>query len=165
MIIRPKVKNVGAHADDEVVHLYLHHVVGSVTRSVEELKGSRRLILATGGQRLPCPSPYPWRIGGLRSRHALHHIVEPRQIEVAVGSASDDNCLTGQFEIVGRPTPIARKVFFSHSTGARLMSKRIFATVPSSGGYALGRGICAKKLNCSRHRAGHAGRVTYLYKL
>lgn len=146
MIIRPKVKNVGAHADDEVVQLYLHHVVGSVTRSVKELKGSRRLILATGarGYRVLHPIRGALAVYG----RAMHYITSsnPGRLKWRSASASDDNCLTGQFEIVGRPTPIARKVFFSHSTVARLMSKRIFATVPSSGGYALGRGYVLKIL-------------------
>lgn len=42
------VRNTGATAGDEVVQLYLHDVVSSVTRPVKELKGFRRVTLAPG---------------------------------------------------------------------------------------------------------------------
>ena len=42
------VRNTGKVAGDEVVQLYLHDVVSSVTRPVKELKGFRRVTLAPG---------------------------------------------------------------------------------------------------------------------
>src|SRR5262249_33634385 len=42
------VKNTGKVAGDEVVQLYLHDVVSSVTRPTKELKGFRRVTLAPG---------------------------------------------------------------------------------------------------------------------
>jgi beta-glucosidase len=42
------VRNTGKTAGDEVVQLYLHDVVSSVTRPVKELKGFRRVTLAPG---------------------------------------------------------------------------------------------------------------------
>ena len=43
-----EVRNTGKVAGDEVVQLYLHDVVSSVTRPVKELKGFRRVTLAPG---------------------------------------------------------------------------------------------------------------------
>jgi beta-glucosidase len=43
-----EVRNTGAVAGDEVVQLYVHDVVSSVTRPVKELKGFRRVTLAPG---------------------------------------------------------------------------------------------------------------------
>lgn len=114
--IRLTVKNVGARAGDEVVQLYLHDVIGSVTRPVKELKGFRRLTLAAGQA---ASVTFTLSVAQLAFYDRdMRYIVEPGQIEVLVGSASDDIRLTGQFEIVGRPTPVARKVFFSRSTVA-----------------------------------------------
>jgi beta-glucosidase len=42
------VRNTGNIAGDEVVQLYLHDVISSVTRPVKELKGFRRVTLAPG---------------------------------------------------------------------------------------------------------------------
>ena len=42
------VTNTGKRASDEVVQLYIHDVVSSVTRPVQELKGFRRIHLAPG---------------------------------------------------------------------------------------------------------------------
>jgi beta-glucosidase len=43
-----QVKNTGKMAGDEVVQLYLHDVVSSVTRPIKELKGFKRVGLAPG---------------------------------------------------------------------------------------------------------------------
>ena len=42
------VTNTGKRAADEVVQLYIHDVVSSVTRPVQELKGFRRIHLGAG---------------------------------------------------------------------------------------------------------------------
>ena len=42
------VRNTGAVPGDEVVQLYVHQVVGSVTRPVKQLAGFRRIRLAPG---------------------------------------------------------------------------------------------------------------------
>jgi beta-glucosidase len=45
------VKNTGSRAGDEVVQLYIHQQVSSVTRPVKELKGFRRVALQPGESR------------------------------------------------------------------------------------------------------------------
>ena len=42
------VQNTGARAGEEVVQLYVHDLVGSVTRPVKELKGFQKIALAPG---------------------------------------------------------------------------------------------------------------------
>jgi len=42
------VSNVGKIAGEEVVQLYIHDLVGSVTRPVKELKGFRKILLQSG---------------------------------------------------------------------------------------------------------------------
>ena len=46
--VQVDVSNTGKLAGDEVVQLYLHQLVSSVTRPVKELKGFRRVTLAPG---------------------------------------------------------------------------------------------------------------------
>jgi beta-glucosidase len=43
-----KVKNAGRFDGEEVVQLYIHDLVGSVTRPVKELKGFRKVMIKTG---------------------------------------------------------------------------------------------------------------------
>ena len=42
------VTNDGERASDEAVQLYIHDLVGSVTRPLQELKGLRRVAVAPG---------------------------------------------------------------------------------------------------------------------
>jgi beta-glucosidase len=42
------VTNTGKYAGEEVVQLYIHDKVGSVTRPVKELKGFKKILLAPG---------------------------------------------------------------------------------------------------------------------
>ena len=46
--VRVEVRNTGKVRGDEVVQLYLHHLVSSVTQPVKELRGFRRVTLAPG---------------------------------------------------------------------------------------------------------------------
>lgn len=108
------VKNIGQRAGDEVVQLYVQDVVGSVTRPVKELKGFRRLTLAAGQAARVTLTLSVAQLAFYD--RAMRYIVEPGQIEVFVGSSSDDIRLTGQFEIIGKATPITHKVFFSRNT-------------------------------------------------
>src|SRR4029079_3482538 len=80
------VKNIGERAGDEVVQLYLHDAVASVTRPVKELKGFRRLRLETGqSNRVTFTvNAAVMAFYDLRRRYG----VEPGTVEVMVGSAS-----------------------------------------------------------------------------
>lgn len=46
--VRVTVTNTGSREGEEVVQLYIHDVVGSITRPVRELKGFRKIHLASG---------------------------------------------------------------------------------------------------------------------
>ena len=82
------VRNSGTVAGDEVVQLYLHEVVSSVTRPVEELKGFRRVSLAPGQS-----STVQFSLEGdafsMWDEH-MRRVVEPGEFEIMVGSDSVD---------------------------------------------------------------------------
>jgi len=111
--IQLTVKNTGDRAGDEVVQLYVRDVVGSVTRPVKELKGFHRLTLQPGEARTVT---FTLSVAQMAFyNRAMEYVVEPGAVEVMVGASSADIRLTGQFEIAGAVTPVARKVFFSRS--------------------------------------------------
>ena len=95
--VRVDVQNTGARAGDEVVQLYLHDVVASVTRPLKELKGFQRISLAPGETKT-----VTFR---LTSEHLemldreLKTVVEPGIFEVLVGSSSDDIRQKATFEV------------------------------------------------------------------
>ena len=118
------VANVGERDGDEVVQLYVHDVVASVTRPIKELKGFKRVSLEHGEKRSVTFTLYASQLG-FYDRH-MDFVVEPGTVEVMVGSSSDDVRLTGEFEIAGAtadasagptaasgPTAAAAGTFFS----------------------------------------------------
>ncbi|MBI5960479.1 MAG: glycoside hydrolase family 3 C-terminal domain-containing protein [Chloroflexi bacterium] len=100
------VKNIGSRQGDEVVQLYLHDCIGSVTRPVKELKGFIRLTLQPQESQTVTFHVPAAQIGFLNLDMAF--VVEPGQVEVMVGSSSEDIRLSGQFEITGPVTPVDR---------------------------------------------------------
>jgi beta-glucosidase len=97
--ISVRVTNAGERSGDEVVQLYVHDPVASVTRPVKELKGFKRLALNVGESKM-----VTFEIAA--SQLAFHDrefrfVVEPGPIEVMVGSSSEDIRVRGGFEIVG----------------------------------------------------------------
>jgi beta-glucosidase len=82
------VRNSGKLAGDEVVQLYLHQVVSSVTRPVKELKGFRRITLAPG-QSTTVPFTVTPADLALWDEH-MKQVVEPGAFEIMVGSSSVD---------------------------------------------------------------------------
>jgi beta-glucosidase len=105
-----RVKNTGPRAGDEVVQLYVGDPVASVTRPLKALKGFKRITLQPDEQKSVCFQ--------LDVRHLaffdrqMRYVVEPGQIQVMVGSSSDDIRLSDTFEITGETTPVER-VFFT----------------------------------------------------
>ena len=97
--IQLDVTNAGERRGEEVVQLYVHDVVASVTRPVKELKGFERIELAAG-ERKRVRFDLAVRQLAFYDRQ-MRRIVEPGTIEVMVGSSSADIRVTGQFEIVG----------------------------------------------------------------
>lgn len=101
-----RVRNTGSRPGDEVVQLYLHDVVGQVTRPVKQLVGFARVTLQPGTD-----TDVLFRVHADRTAFTgrdLERIVEPGEVEVFVGSsAADLPCrgsvqLTGPVRVVGR---------------------------------------------------------------
>jgi beta-glucosidase len=80
------VRNTGKVAGDEVVQLYLHEMVSSVTRPVEELKGFRRVSLAPG-QTTTVQFTLDREAFSMWDEH-MRHVVEPGVFEIMVGPNS-----------------------------------------------------------------------------
>ena len=106
------VANVGERSGDEVVQLYVHDVIASVTRPVKDLKGFKRISLKPGEKRRVA---FHLGVNQLAFYDRdMAFVVEPGTIEVMVGSSSQDIHCTGAFEIVGERVDVsAAKVYFS----------------------------------------------------
>lgn len=110
--IRVDVTNCGHVAGDEVVQLYLHDEQASVTRPVKELKGFKRLNLASGETKTVTFQLDARQLGFYNQD--MVYVVEPGVIEVMVGSSSNDIRAVGKFTVVGEITEIGQdKVYFS----------------------------------------------------
>jgi len=82
------VKNTGTRAGDEVVQLYLHQQVASVTRPVKELKGFQRVTLAPGEQKT-----LTFTVGTRELRmfnQDMKRVVEPGAFDIMAGPNSVD---------------------------------------------------------------------------
>jgi len=86
--VQVDVTNTGKVAGDEVVQLYLHHLVSSVTRPVKELKGFRRVTLAPG-ERTTVQFTLDWAALSFWDEH-MKQTVEPGTVEVMAGPNSVD---------------------------------------------------------------------------
>ena len=91
------VQNAGQRAGDEVVQLYLHDPIASVTRPVKELKGFKRISLAPGQKKMVTFELTKNELEFLDAR--MKYVVEPGTIEVMVGSSSDDIRAKSSFDI------------------------------------------------------------------
>jgi beta-glucosidase len=108
--IRVDVRNTGAVRGEEVVQLYTHDRVGSVTRPVKELKGFHRIRLAPG-ERKSVTFHLAINQLGFHDRDR-RFVVEPGAVDVLVGSSSADIRASGPLEITGQRTDVsAAKVF------------------------------------------------------
>jgi beta-xylosidase len=93
------VRNTGSVAGTEVVQLYLSDPVAQVVRPLRWLTGFARVPLAAGEARR-----VTFRLHADRTSFsglAADRIVEPGEIAVAVGGASDHSPLAGSFTLTG----------------------------------------------------------------
>ncbi len=97
--IQATVKNVGEQVGEEVVQLYLHDPIASVTRPVKELKGFQRVSLQPTEQRT-LTFELPVQQLAFYDRQ-MNLVVEAGEIEVMIGCSSEDIRLRGSFNIVG----------------------------------------------------------------
>ncbi len=82
------VTNTGARTSDEVVQLYIHDLVSSVTRPVQELKGFQRLHLEPGQSKHVEMPLGPSELGLYDAN--MKWVVEPGRFEIMVGGSSAD---------------------------------------------------------------------------
>ncbi|MEC3879252.1 beta-glucosidase BglX [Parapedobacter sp. 10938] len=82
------VRNTGNVAGEEVVQLYIHDVVGSVTRPVKELKGFQKVRLEPGQSKRVV---FSLTVDDLKFYNAqLDYVAEPGEFVLAVGTNSRD---------------------------------------------------------------------------
>ena len=108
--------NAGERAGIEVAQLYVRDPVASVTRPVQELKGFARVALEPGQtRRVRIELPV-----SMLGFHGVddRRVVEPGEIEVQVGAASDDIRLRDVFRIAGPLTPVSDRTVYSRSSVA-----------------------------------------------
>src|SRR2546421_8259934 len=91
------VTNTGTREGDEVVQLYTHELVTSVTTYERNLRGFERIHLSPGETKTVS---FPLSRDDLALwNRQIHFVVEPGKFKVMIGSGSEDIRLTGQFEI------------------------------------------------------------------
>jgi beta-glucosidase len=91
------VANTGSRAGDEVVQLYLHQAVSSVSRPVKELKGFQKVALAPGEKKTVRFTLTPDELA-IYDRNMVR-AVEPGSFSVMVGSSSEQIRLTADFAV------------------------------------------------------------------
>ena len=94
------IQNTGTWTGDEIVQLYTHDPVASVTRPVKELKGFRRVTL-TPGEKTTVVFHLTFKELSFLNRQ-MKPAVEPGTIEVMLGSSSEDIRAKGSFEVQER---------------------------------------------------------------
>jgi len=94
------VTNSGSRAGDEVVQLYTHQLVTSVTTYEKNLRGFERIHLQPGETKTVSFTLTQADLS-LWDRQ-MHFVLEPGQFKVMIGSGSEDIRLHGIFEISAR---------------------------------------------------------------
>lgn len=92
-----KIKNTGKVKGDEVVQLYLHDEVSSVTTYTKVLRGFERISLQPGEEQTVYFKLRPQELG-LWDKD-MHFRVEPGSFKVMIGASSTDIRLEGRFDI------------------------------------------------------------------
>jgi beta-glucosidase len=93
------VTNTGGRRGDEVVQLYVHDRVASVTRPVKELRGFERVTLAPGERKT-----VSFHVGPAALRFTDEHmdrVVEPGMFDIMVGTSSATTA-TAPLSVVAR---------------------------------------------------------------
>jgi beta-glucosidase len=95
--VRADIKNTGARAGDEVVQLYIHDVLGTVSTPVKQLRGFHRVSLQAGETKTVDFALGPEDLSLLN--RDMHWVVEPGDFEIMVGSSSEDIRLSGILDV------------------------------------------------------------------
>jgi hypothetical protein len=94
-----RVRNIGARAGEEVVQLYLHDVVASVTRPFKQLAGFARVSLEPGQAAEVCFHVHADRTAF--TGRSGNRVVEPGDIDVLIGTSAADLPCRGQVRLIG----------------------------------------------------------------
>jgi beta-glucosidase len=109
-----RVRNTGDRSGDEVVQLYLHDVVARIARPLKQLTGFARVSLEPGAA-----TDVTFRVHADRTAYTgpdLLRIVEPGDVEVMIGTSSQDlPCrafvrVTGDVRVVGHERTLTTPV-------------------------------------------------------
>jgi beta-glucosidase len=92
------VKNTGAREGDEVVQMYTHEEVTSVTTYEKNLRGFDRVHLKAGETKTISFALTPDDLS-IWNRD-MHFVVEPGTFKVMIGASSEDIKLNGTFEVL-----------------------------------------------------------------
>jgi beta-glucosidase len=87
LTVKASISNTGKMDGDEIVQLYVHDRVGSITRPVKELKGFKRIHLKSGetvGVTFELPA------SALEFFNGKANMIEPGEFDIWVGSNSDE---------------------------------------------------------------------------
>jgi len=104
------VKNVGDHAGDEVVQLYIRDEYASVPRPMKELKGFIRIHLSPGEEQRVC-FHLPVDQLAFIDNH-LDLVLEKGRIFLMVGSSSEDIWQRGVIQVIEtKQLPLNERVF------------------------------------------------------
>jgi beta-glucosidase len=96
--VRVDVKNAGERRGEEVVQLYVHDRISSVTTPVMQLRGFKKIALEPGEKQTVRFTLGPGQLKLLDEQ--LKWVVEPGVFEVLVGASSKDIRLRGTFEVI-----------------------------------------------------------------
>jgi len=103
LTVSVRVTNTGTVAGDEVVQLYGHDVVATVTRPVAQLLGYRRVHLEPG-QEVTVELTVPTTRLAFSDR-TLTRVVEPGDVEIWVGTSAE-RLAQGRTTLVGPTAPV-----------------------------------------------------------
>jgi len=111
------VQNTGSREGDEVVQLYIHYKPSNcnITHPVKALKGFKRVHLNAGERKHLAFTLYVHQLAFYQED--MSYAVCPGEVEVMIGSSSEDIRLIGAFTISGESPHITdKKIFFSDIT-------------------------------------------------
>lgn len=92
------VKNTGERAGEEVIQLYLHDMVSSVSRPIRELRGFQRISLELGETKIVRFALGTEDLAFLDKN--LKTVIEPGTFEIMIGASSEDIKARASFEVV-----------------------------------------------------------------
>ena len=91
--VSAEIKNKGNYEAEEIVQMYIHDKVGSITRPIKELKGFQKITIKPGGS---AKVEFELKASDLEFFNGKEYVIEPGDFEVWIGPNSDEG-LKGTF--------------------------------------------------------------------